>query len=72
MKKISNNTIKAIQKRIDNGENGFYIGAYYYSVDTCNAWVRRREQRPGYTPSSDWERVCDLSYDPDTCHYVCK
>lgn len=53
---MNKNTIKAIEKRIANGENWFYIGAYFYEVH-IDGTIRRREQRAGYTPTSDWEIV---------------
>lgn len=55
MKKINANTRKAIEARMSNGEHGFYIGAYYYSVGLD--MIRRIEQKPGYTPTSDWQVV---------------
>ena len=55
MKKISANTSKAIEARMSKGENRFYIGAYYYSVDL--SMIRRIEQNPGYTPTSEWQVV---------------
>lgn len=55
------NTITAIQKRLDNGETRFFIGAYYYEAN-INGMIRRREQIPGKTPTSDWERIG--SWDP--------
>nr|DAI30335.1 MAG TPA: Fibronectin-binding repeat [Caudoviricetes sp.] len=53
---MTKNTIKAIEKRIANGENWFYIGAYFYQVN-IDGTIRRREQKAGYTPTSDWELV---------------
>lgn len=50
------NTIKAINKRIHNGETRFFIGGYYYELDV-NGILRRREQVTGRTPTSDWELV---------------
>lgn len=50
------NTIKAINKRIQTGETRFFIGAYYYELN-ANGIFRRREQRVGYTPTSDWELI---------------
>ena len=55
---MKRNTMNAIQKRLNNGETRFYIGAYYYEC-TMSGFIRRREQKAGYTPTSDWERVCD-------------
>lgn len=51
-------TINAIQKRLDKGETQFFIGEYFYQCN-INGMIRRREQCPGYTPTSDWERVGD-------------
>lgn len=56
MKKISKNTINAIQKHLDNGETRFFIGAYYYEANV-NGMIRRCEQKPGYAPTSDWQLV---------------
>ena len=52
MKKISKDTINAIQKHLDNGETRFFIGAYYYEANV-NGMIRRCEQKPGYAPTSD-------------------
>lgn len=53
---MTKNTIKAIEKRINHDEDQFFIGAYFYQL--CdNGILRRREQRPGYLPVSDWELV---------------
>ena len=60
---MKKNTINAIQKRLDNGETRFYIGAYFYEAN-INGIIRRREQVAGYTPTSDWERVC--SWNPSS------
>lgn len=60
---MKKSTINAIQKRINNGEDRFYIGKYYYQCD-INGMIRRREQEPGYTPTSDWELVG--GWDPTT------
>lgn len=49
-------TITAIEKRIRNNETRFYIGDYAYECD-INGIVRRREQRPGCLPTSNWELV---------------
>lgn len=49
-------TAIAIQKRLTKGEDRFHIGAYYYECD-INGIIRRREQRCGYLPTSDWERI---------------
>lgn len=49
-------TMNAIEKRIRNNETRFYIGAYAYECD-INGIVRRREQRPGCLPTSNWELV---------------
>lgn len=51
------NTMKAINRRLDAGENAFYIGKYFYDYDSISGRLRRREQTPGYTPTSDWEVV---------------
>lgn len=53
---MNENTLSAIQKRLDNGETRFYIGEHYYEAN-INSIIRRREQEPGYTPTSDWELV---------------
>lgn len=55
MKKINANTRKAIEARMSKCDYGFYIGAYYYSVDL--SMIRRIEQKPGYTPTSEWQVV---------------
>lgn len=65
--KITRNTLKAIQRRLDKGETRFYISAYWYEAN-INSIVRRREQRCGYTPTSDWELVC--SWNPPTWKIV--
>lgn len=49
-------TIAAIQTRLDNGETRFFIGRYYYECNV-NGMIRRREQRAGYAPITDWERI---------------
>lgn len=49
-------TINAINKRLHNGENRFYIGAYFYECNV-NGMIRRRKQCAGFAPSTDWERV---------------
>lgn len=56
MKKINKNTINAIQKHLDNGETQFFIGAYWYECN-INGMIRRCEQQPGRTPTSDYELV---------------
>lgn len=53
---MKKNTMTAISKRIRNGETRFSLGAYWYEAD-INGIIRRREQQPGCTPTSDWERV---------------
>lgn len=50
------NTMRAIQRRLDNDESCFYLGKYYYECLT-NTCIRRREQVPGYTPTSAWENI---------------
>lgn len=54
--KMKKNTMTAISKRIRSGETRFSLGAYWYEADV-NGIIRRREQQPGCTPTSDWERV---------------
>lgn len=49
-------TMTAIQKRLNNGETRFFVGRYYYECNV-DGMIRRREQRPGYCPRSDWERI---------------
>ena len=56
-KKMNKNTEKAIKKRLSSGETRFYIGKYYYEANV-NGMIRRREQKPGYMPISDWQFVC--------------
>lgn len=51
------NTKNAINRRLANGEHMFYIGKYFYNYDNISGRLRRREQIPGYTPTSDWEVV---------------
>lgn len=60
---MNKNTMNAIQRRIHSGEFHFSLGAYYYECD-IDGMIRRREQQPGRTPTSDWERVG--SWDPHT------
>ena len=52
------NTKNAINRRLANGETMFYIGKYFYEY-SVNGIFRRREQVPGYAPTSDWERLPD-------------
>lgn len=68
MKKINANTRKAIGARMSNGEHGFYIGAYYYSVGLD--MIRRIEQKPGYTPTSDWQVIARRDYVTDEWVYA--
>lgn len=49
-------TKTAIQKRLNQGETRFYIGAYYYECNV-DGMIRRREQVAGRTATSDWERI---------------
>lgn len=56
-------TMNAIQNRLNKGLTSFHIGAYYYEC-SIDGMIRRREQRPGYTPASDWERIGD--WNPQT------
>lgn len=49
-------TVTAIMRRLHNGETRFFIGNYYYEFGE-NGLARRREQRPGYTATTDWERI---------------
>ena len=35
------------------------IGKYFYKYDSTSGILSRREQIPGYTPTSDWERLPD-------------
>lgn len=60
---MKKNTMNAISKRIQSGEERFFLGAYWYEAGT-NGIIRRREQQPGCTPTSDWERVA--SWNPLT------
>lgn len=60
---MTTNTKTAIQKRINIGETRFFLGRYYYECD-INGIIRRREQRRGYLPTSDWEFVAQ--WDPFT------
>lgn len=60
---MTTNTKKAVMKRITSGETRFFVGDYYYEAN-INGMIRRREQQPGRTPTSDWERVG--SWDPVT------
>lgn len=53
---MNKNTEKAIKKRLSSGETRFYIGKYYYEAN-INGMIRRREQKPGYMPTSNWELV---------------
>lgn len=54
---MNKNTEKAIKKRLGSGQTRFYIGKYYYEANV-NGMIRRREQKPGYMPTSAWEVVC--------------
>lgn len=54
---LNKNTAKAVETRIKNGEYQFYIGKYYYEADTLLGVIRRREQEPGRTPTTDWKIV---------------
>ena len=54
---MNKNTIKAVEKRLNEGKTAFFIGDWYYTADECNGIVRRREQQPGRTPVSDWECI---------------
>ena len=54
---MNKNTEKAIKKRLNKGQTRFYIGKYYYEANV-NGMIRRREQKPGYLPTSDWQLVC--------------
>lgn len=60
---MNKNTLTAIQKRLDTGATSFFIGKYFYETFGSGA-IRRCEQRPDHTPTSDWERVC--AYNPVT------
>lgn len=60
---MTKQTIDAIQRRLDNGATRFFVGAYWYECN-INGMIRRREQQPGRTPTSDWERVG--AWDPAT------
>lgn len=60
---MNKNTMNAIQKHIINGEYHFYLGKNYYECDINNI-IRRREQQPSRTPTSDWEQVG--SWNPHT------
>jgi hypothetical protein len=55
--KTTKATRTAIEKRISAGYDRFYIGKYYYMVDTIADRIKRIEQKAGYTPTSDWEWV---------------
>jgi hypothetical protein len=55
-KNININSIYGIRTRLSKGETRFYIGKYYYEV-MPNGNLRRREQKAGYLPTSDWEVV---------------
>ena len=59
---MTKSTIKVIEKRINNGEDQFFIGAYFYQA-SINGVIRRREQEPGRTPTTDWERVGIINSD---------
>ena len=54
---MNKNTEKAIKKRLSSGQTRFYVGDYYYEAN-INGMIRRREQKPGYMPTSDWQLVC--------------
>ena len=54
---MNKNTKKAIKKRLSSGQTRFYIGKYFYEANV-NGMIRRREQKPGYMPISDWQFVC--------------
>lgn len=58
---LNKTTAKAIENRITNGENRFYIGKYYYEVDRASGKIRRREQEAGRLPTSDWEIVATIT-----------
>ena len=58
---LNKTTAKAIETRIMNGENRFYIGKFYYEVDRASGYIRRREQEAGRTPASDWETVATIT-----------
>lgn len=53
---MTKQTINAIQKRISNREDRFYIGEYYYEFNLGGV-IRRRKQAAGRTPTTDWERI---------------
>lgn len=58
---LNKSTAKAIETRIMNGENRFYIGKFFYEVDTTSGKIRRREQEAGRTPTSDWKIVATIT-----------
>lgn len=58
---VSKATLTAIAHRIQNGEHRFYIGKYYYEFNPLNSVVRRREQEPGRTPTSEWKSVAKIT-----------
>ena len=54
-----NNTSKAILRRAEYGEDRFFLGKYFYKID-IDGVVRRREQKTGRTPTTDWETVTTI------------
>nr|DAJ94288.1 MAG TPA: hypothetical protein [Caudoviricetes sp.] len=46
----------SVKNRIKNGELRFFMGAYYYEANE-NGILRRREQKQGRTPTSEWEVI---------------
>ena len=59
--KIKKSTLTAIAHRIQNGEHRFYLGDYFYELNILNNVVRRRKQKQGYLPTSDWESVAKIT-----------
>lgn len=57
MRKI---TKTAVKKRLNNGENEFYIGKYHYRA--IDGMLYRREQEIGKTPTTTWKLVGVWNY----------
>lgn len=60
---MTKNTMNAIRTHLNNAEDRFHIGRYYYECD-INGIIRRREQAAGCLPTSGWELVAH--WDPMT------
>lgn len=63
MSKVTANTIRAISRHIKLHEKNFYMGEFNYDCN-IDGTIRRRWQRPGHTPKSNWEIIA--KWDPIT------